>query len=396
MKSIITQLIILSFFLSFVCIKSIHAQCNPGAIQYTLKQGENENVNVIEVFMMSTKDYPVGIISTSTQIGFKMPSEIVWQDNNPNPFATPPSNEDLSIESVLGEWEFGNPFKDEDYSCGTPGYDYIYASLDEIGFFGLVADEEVLIFRFTLPTEVDCAVNNKATSLLEHNDGFVTDNCAGNNATNSITMSAESDGSCNNFLQHYDNGGVCFLSLLPVEYLHVKATAKQHKTYVEWATASEENNAGFEIQRSRTGDNWEKIGWVDGNGSTSERNDYILVDHRPFLGSNYYRLKQVDHNGKEEYSRICEVNFGDIDREIILFPNPVEEVLNIQLPIDLKGEVAIEVLDVGRRVVSSQMIKANGESVHFLEVENLTPGIYYMKIRSERFEEYHKFIRIGL
>lgn len=100
---------------------------------------------------------------------------------------------------------------------------------------------------------------------------------------------------------------------------------------LNWQTASEENNAGFDIERSADGETFEKIGYVAGNGTTVETSNYNFFDEHPINGINYYRLKQMDMDGQYEYSEIRSVSFGiGNDRLVQIYPNPVQDELTIQ------------------------------------------------------------------
>src|SRR5690606_18127695 len=94
-------------------------------------------------------------------------------------------------------------------------------------------------------------------------------------------------------------------SPLPVELISFEATAGDYSIFLTWSTASEKNNAGFNLQRSIDGYNFENIAWIDGNGTTNSPNNYSFEDKNVKPGvMYYYQLKQVDYNGEFEYSPI--------------------------------------------------------------------------------------------
>ncbi|MBK6527487.1 MAG: DUF2341 domain-containing protein [Crocinitomicaceae bacterium] len=119
-------------------------------------------------------------------------------------------------------------------------------------------------------------------------------------------------------------------ALLPVELINF--TAKQagaNAIELDWTTASENNNDYFMIEKSENGVNWNFIGTVDGHGNTSHAINYHFEDMKPYYGNNYYRLKQVDFDGAFEYSVVAKVNFNDAQNQIKIFPNPVNDYVNI-------------------------------------------------------------------
>jgi len=109
---------------------------------------------------------------------------------------------------------------------------------------------------------------------------------------------------------------------LPVELLSFTGRKVEDGNLLEWVTASEENNEGFEVQESTDGENWDVIGWVEGKGTTSELNTYEFLDRVPFIGDNYYRLKQIDYDGQFEFSNIINLKYESKDIVIEVLPNP--------------------------------------------------------------------------
>ncbi len=120
-------------------------------------------------------------------------------------------------------------------------------------------------------------------------------------------------------------------AVLPVELLYFRATPVQKKVLLDWATASETENLGFEIERSKDGFKWAVIGFVQGNGNSNQNAVYSFTDSSHKSGIYYYRLKQLDLNGSFEYSPVKSVEiFGDKKR-LQVFPNPVASRLNVSL-----------------------------------------------------------------
>jgi hypothetical protein len=115
---------------------------------------------------------------------------------------------------------------------------------------------------------------------------------------------------------------------LPVKLVKFLASADAKTAKLYWETASELNNDKFEIERSTNGTDFAKIGEVKGNGTSQKLNIYNFKDFAPANGINYFRLKQLDFDGKFEYSDVRFVNFDLGDLAINIYPNPVSEVLN--------------------------------------------------------------------
>ncbi len=95
-------------------------------------------------------------------------------------------------------------------------------------------------------------------------------------------------------------------SIVPVELLSFTASANDDKVTLNWTTATETNNKGFEIQRSKKSKlkskkEWEKVGFVEGSGTTTEKQEYSFPDKNITSGKYNYRLKQIDYDGTYKY-----------------------------------------------------------------------------------------------
>lgn len=107
---------------------------------------------------------------------------------------------------------------------------------------------------------------------------------------------------------------------LPVEWLSFEASAQNGGTQLSWSTATETNNDYFEILRSIDGEHYETIGKTEANGTTSFEIRYEFFDDSPVEGINYYKIKQVDNDGKYSFTHVESVN---IDKRFSIYPQPV-------------------------------------------------------------------------
>jgi hypothetical protein len=152
-----------------------------------------------------------------------------------------------------------------------------------------------------------------------------------------------------------------------------------NKTNVlSWETASEINNKGFDIERSADGSRFEKIGFVDGNGTTSKAQSYTFEDNTP-LSISYYRLKQWDNDGRFELSKVIQIS-QKTTTKLAVYPNPVSSVLTLET--DAKGDYQI-INIVGQTVLKGQ---TNAPSI---DVSTLPIGTYFLQVGKEQV----KFIK---
>ncbi len=137
--------------------------------------------------------------------------------------------------------------------------------------------------------------------------------------------------------------------LLPVEFSYFNGNHSNNKVLLEWGTATEVENDGFYIERSADGKNFEDLGFVVGEGNTTEKINYAFSDRAPLSGVNYYRLRQMDFNGASNYSstiivevreeRDVKVNYDFASEELILTAD--EELSKIEI-YDMTGNRLLE------------------------------------------------------
>lgn len=141
---------------------------------------------------------------------------------------------------------------------------------------------------------------------------------------------------------------------LPVEYLVLTAKGVQNTIKVEWSTASEKNNKGFEVQRSTDGQSFEIIGWVNGHGTTNLMNMYQYTDINVSKGITYfYRLKQIDFDGIFDISKKVAASISDNNISFNVSPNPYSEQTNVVYQLEQTSEVTLEVFNkLGQKVTT--------------------------------------------
>ncbi|MFK8009098.1 MAG: PKD domain-containing protein [Saprospiraceae bacterium] len=179
---------------------------------------------------------------------------------------------------------------------------------------------------------------------------------------------------------YIDNIEITSTTILPVDLAEFTATWNKEEKVVDldWKTLSETNNKYFEIQKSIDGNSWKRIGTKVGKGNTLLETLYDFQDVDPFVGINYYRLKQVDFDGTFEYSNIASVRVENFSSPISVFPNPVSDLLNIQTSENIENITLFN-------SVGLQFNLSVQESNHHyqLDVSSLSGGIYFLQINNE-------------
>ncbi len=144
-------------------------------------------------------------------------------------------------------------------------------------------------------------------------------------------------------------------SPLPVEMLSFTGKAENERNLLYWSTATESNNAGFEVQRSASGFDWENIGFVGGNGNSVVTRSYYFQDNNITSNLYYYRLKQIDFNGKFAYTKTISIARKSSTSLPVasLFPNPMTDFLIVEFTEKLSDEVSFELIDLNVKTVFS-------------------------------------------
>ena len=215
--------------------------------------------------------------------------------------------------------------------------------------------------------------------------------------SNGVSVLAWSDG-------RQDAGGIyaqniqadgSFGGVVPVELITFTALLNGNSINLEWQTATETNNSGFEIQKAND-EVWESIGFVPGYGTTTERHHYSFKDDNVSSGFYQYRLKQIDFDGSFSYSKTVEMEIM-LPSEYQLYqnyPNPFNPVTTISYSLPIKAQVLLVIYNaLGQsitRLVNEEK-DAGNYSVKF-NATNLPSGFYYFNLQAGSFISTKKMI----
>lgn len=168
-------------------------------------------------------------------------------------------------------------------------------------------------------------------------------------------------------------------TVVPVKWLSFSAVLQNGKTILNWSLAAEESNKEFIIERSTDGVHWTQIFAVDSKGNSSLQSNYNGIDPEPVTGINFYRIKQLDMDGRFTYSATVNVKVSSNKASFVIYPNPAHDAINYEL------------LNGGNRVVTNLQLKAaDGKLLKHLHVNNnrgsfsvqdLPAGIYVLTIK---------------
>jgi subtilisin-like proprotein convertase family protein len=178
---------------------------------------------------------------------------------------------------------------------------------------------------------------------------------------------------------------------IPVELVAFEATTVGQAVVLNWRTASETNNAGFEVEMRR-GDSWTTLGFVNGHGTTTEAKDYSFRADNVGFGTHTFRLRQVDFDGAFEYSPEVEatIELAGTHHLGAAYPNPFNPQTRFELAVRTEQRVAVNVYDaLGRNVATlfEGTLPANESRAFTFEASNLPSGIYLIRAVGEQFTQ---------
>jgi len=215
------------------------------------------------------------------------------------------------------------------------------------------------------------ATDNSASPGAATTVSYPANHCV---KTLTITYRTGADARSNPNQQLISIGDMNWNNSLPVNLLAFQSEPQQTGVELSWQTSEEINNSHFEVERSSDALSFETIGRVMGRGNTTENVTYTYIDASARVGLNYYRLKQVDFDGKFEYSRIIAARF-DGDGSFRVYPNPATDRISIQLPQD-------------EEIKSIQLVDMIGKTIKYsenhteLRIKDITNGTYILKVKT--------------
>jgi hypothetical protein len=190
-----------------------------------------------------------------------------------------------------------------------------------------------------------------------------------------------------------------FSTVLPIKLNSFIGSREGNKNVLNWQTANEINNKGFELQRSTNGKEFTSIATVNSkaeNGNSATILNYSYSDDKYFATTNYYRLIQLDRDGKSSYSNIVLVKSPIVKTEISrMYPNPVKEKLNVVLTTLSASKLIISVTDlVGKTIATKSIETTQGDNIVSFNTAPLAAGTYLVKVYAANTEiATEKFIK---
>jgi hypothetical protein len=186
---------------------------------------------------------------------------------------------------------------------------------------------------------------------------------------------------------------------VPVELTSFTAVSADNEVRLTWITQTETNNKGFYIERKNISEkSWSIIGFINGNGTTTNLCEYYYVDRKIGSGKYTYRLKQVDLDGSFEYSQQVNVEVNTPDKFELFqnYPNPFNPSTLIKFSLPEKEQVNLNVYNISGELVQTLINQRMDEGYYevIFSAVNFASGVYYYTIRAGSFIDTKKMIII--
>jgi hypothetical protein len=185
---------------------------------------------------------------------------------------------------------------------------------------------------------------------------------------------------------------------LPVELVSFTAKVRNDNVLLNWNTATEVDNYGFDILRSSKTNKWEKIGFIEGYGNSNSPKYYSFEDENPFGGSKFrYKLKQIDTDGSFSYSSIVEVEIILDEYQLFQnYPNPFNPTTTIKFTMPEDGYVKLNVYNLLGEEVKTLINENKEAGIHRVNFNprSLNSGVYIYNLEVNGFADIKKMIYI--
>ncbi|MBC7777087.1 MAG: T9SS type A sorting domain-containing protein [Phycisphaerae bacterium] len=174
---------------------------------------------------------------------------------------------------------------------------------------------------------------------------------------------------------------------LPIALHYFGAELVGQSILLHWETSMERNNERFDIQRSTNGLSWNFLATVPSRANHSDQLlSYTYLDEKPFIGANYYRLHQVDFDGKSSLSKIVKVEMDGHQTKIGAFPNPVSGNSVFLYCSEMEGNIQVRIFDPQGKLLNEMQFENETPNPFSLDLTGIPPGILFLRVNNEALQ----------
>ncbi|MBK7499003.1 MAG: T9SS type A sorting domain-containing protein [Ignavibacteriales bacterium] len=199
-------------------------------------------------------------------------------------------------------------------------------------------------------------------------------------------------------VQQMFDAAIAYEGIVPVELTSFTGDYEDGVVKLKWITATETNNSGFEVERRNDYSAYESIGFVNGNGTSTNRVTYNFVDDNLSSNRYYYRLKQIDLDGTFDYSNEVQIEIDALMNYQLYqnYPNPFNPSTEIYFTLAKSGNVSLKVFNSLGSVVATLIdgyMESGKHSIKYITKDS-SSGIYFYKLKADNFTSTRKMLFI--
>ena len=264
---------------------------------------------------------------------------------------------------------------------------------------------DVYVAKYDNTGQYQWAFSMGSSGVSDYGYGIVVDHSCGLYLTGTFQNTVDFDGGAGTANLTSNGSSDVFVSQYSCAVLPVGLTAfygsltKENDVLLNWETISEINNSYFIIEKSMDGKIFEETGKVKGAaGNSSTTLNYNFIDHEPFSGTSYYRLKQVDYDGNFIYSKVISITIEQLNAlGVDIYPNPANDIVTIDFGENRENmKTEVEIYDILERKILKFEI-ANPESTTSgkseINISSLSKGLYFLKVTNGAGQTQTKFVK---
>ncbi|GAC1423711.1 MAG: hypothetical protein NVSMB67_22820 [Flavisolibacter sp.] len=202
-------------------------------------------------------------------------------------------------------------------------------------------------------------------------------------------LSGSSGGVANNLVLARLLNSSSLFDPLPVHLYIFTGTRESGSILLKWQSSFEKNSDYFDVQRSQNGIIFESIGKVVAKENSSTVQNYSFRDQKPFSPNDFYRLRIVDKDKKQSFSKILSIRFELVSKALVVYPNPVSEALNVELPSSVEP-LSISIFDASGKLVKLVHLPSVAPNTTIsIDMNGQQKGLYFIKVK----DSYIKIIK---
>jgi hypothetical protein len=184
-------------------------------------------------------------------------------------------------------------------------------------------------------------------------------------------------------------------STLPIELVSFQARANRNDIDVTWTTSSEVNTSEFVIERTLDGQHFTEIKRIKAAGNSTSILNYKVTDFKPFVGNNYYRLKEIDYDGSVTSGELVVARFAKDFSTLSIIPNPAQTEIGVNFLSSKDIAINISIVDARGAIIMTSRVNAANDGFNNvpLNISALPPGIYSLLLSDEAENLNTRFVK---